>query len=142
MSAYDLVNNIKVVNAINAAAITDDSSESLAITDDSFESSAIDTAGFESVTVVAQMAAFASGAGKIQILESETSAGSFTAVADEDLINVPEKMAAVGAVSKVGYRGHKQFIKVKIVKDSTISATFSATVGAVVILGHPHHKAV
>lgn len=81
MSAYDLVNNIKVVNAINAAAITDDSSES----------SAIDTAGFESVTVVAQMAAFTSGAGKIQILEGETSAGSFTAVADEDLINVPEK---------------------------------------------------
>lgn len=128
MSAYDLVNNIKVVNAINAAAITDDSSES----------SAIDTAGFESVTVVAQMATFTSGAGKIQILESETSAGSFTAVADEDLINVPEKMAAAGDVSKVGYRGHKQFIKVKIVKDSTISAT----VGAVVILGHPHHKAV
>lgn len=128
MSAYDLVNNIKVVNAINAAAITGDSSES----------SAIDTAGFESVTVVAQMAAFTSGAGKIQIFESETSAGSFTAVADEDLINVPEKMATAGAVSKVGYRGHKQFIKVKIVKDSTISAT----VGAVVILGHPHHKAV
>lgn len=128
MSAYDLVNNIKVVNAINAAAITADSSES----------SAIDTAGFESVTVVAQMAAFTSGAGKIQILEGETSAGSFTAVADEDLINVPEKMATAGAVSKVGYRGHKQFIKVKIVKDSTISAT----VGAVVILGHPHHKAV
>ena len=128
MSAYDLVNNIKVVNAINAAAITGDSSES----------SAIDTAGFESVTVVAQMAAFTSGAGKIQILEGETSAGSFTAVADEDLINVPEKMVAAGAVSKVGYRGNKQFIKVKIVKDSTISAT----VGAVVILGHPHHKAV
>ena len=47
-------------------------------------------------------------------------------------------MAAAGAVSKVGYRGHKQFIKVKIAKDSAISAT----VGAVVILGHPHHKAV
>lgn len=128
MSACDLVNNIKVVNAINAVAIRDDSSES----------SVIDTAGFESVTVVAQMAVFISGAGKIQILESETSTGSFTVVADEDLINVPEKMAAEGDVSKVGYRGHKQFIKVKIVKDSTISAT----VGAVVILGHPHHKAV
>ena len=46
MSAYDLVNNIKVVNAVNSAAVTDDSSES----------AAIDTAGFESVTVVAQMA--------------------------------------------------------------------------------------
>ena len=124
MSAYDLVNNIKVVNAINA--------------DSSSESSAIDTAGFESVTVVAQMVAFTSGAGEIQILESETSTGSFTVVADEDLINVPEKMAKFGAVSKVGYRGHKQFIKVKIVKDDSTSAT----VGAVVILGHPHHKAV
>lgn len=128
MSAYDLVNNIKVVNAVKAAELTDDSSES----------AAIDTAGFESVTVIAQMAAFTSGAGKISISECDTSDGSFTAVAESDLINAPESMAAAGAVSKVGYRGHKQFIKVKIAKDSAISAT----VGAVVILGHPHHKAV
>ena len=128
MSAYDLVNNIKVVNAVNSTALTGDSSES----------AAIDTAGFESVTVIAQMAAFTSGAGKISISECDTSDGSFTAVAESDLINTPESMAAVGAVSKVGYRGHKQFIKVKIAKDSAISAT----VGAVVILGHPHHKAV
>lgn len=128
MSAYDLVNNIKVVNAVNSAALTGDSSES----------AAIDTAGFESVTVIAQMSAFTSGAGKISISECDTSDGSFTAVAESDLINAPENMAVAGAVSKVGYRGHKQFIKVKIVKDSAISAT----VGAVVILGHPHHKAV
>lgn len=128
MSAYDLVNNIKVVNAVNSAALTADSDES----------AAIDTAGFESVTVIAQMSAFTSGAGKISISECDTSNGSFTAVAESDLINAPENMATAGAVSKVGYRGHKQFIKVKIVKDSAISAT----VGAVVILGHPHHKAV
>ena len=128
MSAYDLVNNIKVVNAVNSAALTDDSSES----------AAIDTAGFESVTVIAQMAAFTSGAGKISISECDTSVGSFTAVAESDLINAPESMAAAGAVSKVGYRGHKQFIKVKIAKDSAISAT----VGAVVILGNARHKAV
>lgn len=30
MSAYDLVNNIKVVNAVNSAALTGDSSESAA----------------------------------------------------------------------------------------------------------------
>ena len=54
------------------------------------------------------------------------------------MINAPESMAAAGAVSKVGYRGHKQFIKVKIAKDSAISAT----VGAVVILGNARHKAV
>lgn len=128
MSAYDLVNNIKVVNAVNSAALTGDSSES----------AAIDTAGFESVTVIAQMAAFTSGAGKISISECDTFNGSFTAVAESDLINAPESMAAVGAVSKVGYRGHKQFIKVKIAKDSAISAT----VGAVVILGNARHKAV
>lgn len=128
MSAYDLVNNIKVVNAVDSVAVTGDSSESVAI----------DTAGFESVTVVAQMADFASGAGKISISECDTSNGSFTAVAESDLINAPERMAAAGAVSKVGYRGHKQFIKVKIVKDPVISAT----VGAVVILGNARHKAV
>lgn len=128
MSAYDLVNNIKVVNAVKSVALTDDSDES----------AAIDTAGFESVTVIAQMAVFTSGAGKISISECDTSDGSFTAVAESDLINAPESMAAAGAVSKVGYRGHKQFIKVKIAKDSAISAT----VGAVVILGHPHRKAV
>lgn len=131
MSAYDLVNNIKVVNAVNSVALTDDSDES----------AAIDTAGFESVTVIAQMSAFTSGAGKISISECDTSNGSFTAVAESDLINAPESMAATGAVSKVGYRGHKQFIKVKIAKDSAISA-ISATVGAVVILGNARHKAV
>lgn len=129
MSAYDLVNNIKVVNAVNSAALTDDLSES----------AAIDTAGFESVTVIAQM--FPSGAGKISISECDTSGGSFTAVAESDLINAPESMATAGAVSKVGYRGHKQFIKVKIAKDSATSAT-SATAGAVVILGNARHKAV
>lgn len=128
MSAYDLVNNIKVVNAVNSATLTDDSDES----------AAIDTAGFESVTVIAQMSAFTSGAGKISISECDTSNGSFTAVAESDLINAPKSMAADGAVSKVGYRGHKQFIKVKIAKDSAISAT----VGAVVILGNARHKAV
>lgn len=128
MSAYDLVNNIKVVNAVDSAALTDDSSES----------AAIDTAGFESVTVIAQMSAFTSGAGKIYISECDTSDGSFTAVAESDLINAPESMAAASVVSKVGYRGHKQFIKVKIAKDSAISAT----VGAVVILGNARHKAV
>lgn len=128
MSAYDLVNNIKVVNAVNSDSLIDDSSES----------AAIDTAGFESVTVIAQMSAFTSGAGKISISECDTSDGSFTAVAESDLINAPESMAAAGAVSKVGYRGHKQFIKVKIAKDSAISAT----VGAVVILGNARHKAV
>lgn len=128
MSAYDLVNNIKVVNAVNSAVLTDDSDES----------AAIDTAGFESVTVIAQMSAFTSGAGKISISECDTSNGSFTAVAESDLINAPESMATDGAVSKVGYRGHKQFIKVKIAKDSAISAT----VGAVVILGNARHKAV
>ena len=128
MSAYDLVNNIKVVNAVKAAELTADSSES----------AEINTAGFESVTVIAQMSAFTSGAGKISISECDTSGGSFTAVAESDLINAPESMAAAGAVSKVGYRGHKQFIKVKIAKDSEISAT----VGAVVILGNARHKAV
>lgn len=128
MSAYDLVNNIKVVNAVNSTILASDSDESVAI----------DTAGFESVTVIAQMSAFDSGAGKISISECDTSNGSFTAVAESDLINAPERMAAPGAVSKVGYRGHKQFIKVKIVKDSEISAT----VGAVVILGNARHKAV
>lgn len=128
MSAYDLVNNIKVVNAVNSDVLTDDSDES----------AAIDTAGFESVTVIAQMSAFTSGAGKISISECDTSDGSFTAVAESDLINAPESMAVAGAVSKVGYRGHKQFIKVKIAKDSEISAT----VGAVVILGNARHKAV
>ena len=128
MSVYDLVNNIKVVNAVNSGALTDDLSES----------AAIDTAGFESVTVIAQMSAFTSGAGKISISECDTSDGSFTAVAESDLINAPESMAAAGAVSKVGYRGHKQFIKVKIAKDSATSAT----AGAVVILGNARHKAV
>lgn len=76
--------------------------------------SAIDTAGFESVTVAASEA--------VTLTECDTSAGNFTAVADADLIKTAIE-------NQVGYRGHKQFIKV-------------TPAGAAVILGNPRHKAV
>lgn len=76
--------------------------------------SAIDTAGFESVTVAASEA--------VTLTECDTAAGNFTAVADADLIKT-----AVN--NQIGYRGHKQFIKV-------------TPTGAAVILGNPRHKAV
>lgn len=102
MSAYDLVNNVKVV-----FATADDGA-------------VVDTLGFESLTVAA-------ASGTISLTECDTAAGTFTAVADEDLIK-PEKTAASGAAVKVGYRGHKQFVKI--------------AKGAVAILGNARHKAV
>lgn len=112
MSAYDLVNNIKVVFATAE------------------DGDVIDTLGFESLTVAA-------ASGTITLTECDTANGTFTTVSDEDLIK-PAKTAAPAAAVKVGYRGHKQFVKVKIAKDSAISATVSA----VVILGNARHKAV
>lgn len=128
MAAYDMVSDIDVVNAVNSAALSNDSADS----------AAIDTAGYESVTVVAQMAEYTSGGAKITLTECDTSNGTFTAVAAEDLIGSAVTMNKAGAVAKLGYRGHKQFLKVKISKVSSISAT----VGALVILGHPKHKPV
>ena len=101
MSAYDLVNNVKVV-----FATADDGA-------------VVDTLGFESLTVAAS-------SGTISLTECDTATGTFTAVADEDLIK--PKTAATGAAVKVGYRGHKQFVKI--------------AKGAVAILGNARHKAV
>lgn len=101
MSAYDMVNNVKVVFA-------------------TAEGDVIDTLGFESLTVAA-------ASGTITLTECDTADGTFTTVADEDLIK-PAKTAASGAAVKVGYRGHKQFVK--IAKDS------------IAILGNARHKAV
>lgn len=126
MAAYDMVNNIKVVNAINGQTLTNDSADS----------AAIDTAGYESVTVVAQMAAYTSGGAKISLSECDEESGSYTPVAVDDLINQPATMNKAGAIDSVGYRGNKRYLKVKIAKVSSISAD----VGAAVILGHPKHK--
>lgn len=102
MSAYDMVNNVKVVFATAEGGVV------------------IDTLGFESLTVAA-------ASGTITLTECDTADGTFTTVSDEDLIK-PAKTAASGAAVKVGYRGHKQFVK--IAKDS------------IAILGNAHHKAV
>lgn len=101
MSAYDLVNNVKVVFATDEGAV-------------------VDTLGFESLTVAA-------ASDTISLMERDSADDTFTAVADEDLIK-PAKTAASGAAVKVGYRGHKQFVKI--------------AKGAVAILGNPRHKAV
>lgn len=77
-------------------------------------SNAIDTVGFESVTIAASEA--------ISLTECDTAAGNFTAVADTDLIKT-------AIANQIGYRGHKQFIKV-------------TPAGAAVILGNARHKAV
>lgn len=77
-------------------------------------SDAIDTAGFESVTIAASEA--------ISLTECDTAAGEFTAAADADLIKT-------AVANQIGYRGHKQFVKV-------------TPAGAAVILGNARHKAV
>ena len=83
------------------------------------------------------------------ILEGDTTGGSFTSVADDDLEGT-ESAAAIAAgtprasgtnmnvTKRIGYKGVKRYLKIKIVP----TATAASPVGADLILGHPNQAPV
>lgn len=115
----DLVSKIGVVSAVAPAV--------LAATN---TSAAIDLLGFNSATLVIMTGAIV-GAGdftaKLQE-SSTTTAGDFTDVVAGDLLGVLPASLAADAVVKIGYRGHKRYIRSVITKNSGTSVAASAVV--------------
>jgi hypothetical protein len=100
-------------------------------------SAAIDLRGHESAEIIVPTGAIvSSGAFSITVTECDTSDGTFTEVAAEDLLGGADLPASLAATSvyQVGYRGSKRYIKVELTKASGTSIAASATV----VLGHPH----
>lgn len=140
---HELHNNIKTVRAIEPKAVgtTGSSNGSL--------SGIIDRLGYRAVEFIYGYGTIPSTTETITpvVLESDTTGGSFTSVADADLVGT-EADAAIAATTttrvsgtsknvfkKVGYKGTKRYLKTRVYGVGTATAIVSA----VAVLHSPRH---
>ncbi len=110
MSSRDLVNNIKVVQAIGPQAILAGNGTLTGAT--------LDTQGFESNTIAVYSGTITDGTGTPTVYEGDqANMSDEAAVAAADLIGSLTAFAATddNVTKKVGYRGNKRYIRVKLV---------------------------
>lgn len=138
MASKDMESETKELVAFNSQSIT---------TNTTTVGNEIDTAGYESVTFFNSLGDWTDGTFTPALTESATSGGSFTAVADADLLpdgTGQEATAVLGsadnAITKLGYRGGLQFVKMTFVSAGTSSG--SAGVHSIVALQNPAHAPV
>ena len=127
MASRDLKNDIKIVNALNIASIT---------TNTTTAGEQVDTQGYESVTIEVIVGARTDGT-VTPLLQETDVAGSYSgSVADEDLIGLEADAAlsTLNARSRFGYIGKKRYVKLSLV---STSVTSGLTAGGSVILGNP-----
>jgi len=127
MASRDLKNNIKILNALNIAAIS---------TNTTTAGVEIDTQGYESVTFEIITGARTDGTVTPLIQESDTSGSYSGSVDDDDLIGLETEAALSTAQSRsrIGYVGSKRYVKLSLV---STSVTTGLTAGASAILGNP-----
>ena len=132
MASVDLKNGIKIVNGLNIAAITTNTT-TLGVE--------VDTQGYESVTIEVMLGARTDGT-VTPLLQETDVAGSYSgSVADEDLIGL-EADAALSTLhtrSRFGYVGKKRYVRLSLV---STGVTTGLTAGASVILGSPRSAPV
>lgn len=127
MASRDLKNDIKIVNALNIASIT---------TNTTTAGVEVDTQGYESVTFEVMTGARTDGTVTPLLQESDVSGSYSGSVADEDLVGLEADAALSTANSRArfGYIGTKRYVKLSLV---STSVTTGLTAGASVILGNP-----
>jgi hypothetical protein len=93
----------------------------------------VDLLGFESAAVVVNTGAItSSGAYVVSVQESDTTTdGDFTDVVAGDLVGVLPSALAATSTYKVGYIGHKRYVRAVITKTSGTSIV----AGALVVMG-------
>lgn len=125
----DIVHNLKIVQAIAPAVLAATAT-----------GAAIDLKGVESIAFVINSGAIV-GAGDFEakIQESDTTtAGDFADVpAAYVLGELPETLAA-DSVAKVGYRGHRRYVRLVLTKNGGTSIA----AGAVAVMGGVHDRPV
>ncbi len=127
----DLMNSIDVKRAISPVSVADNTAQ---------VGQVVDRKGFDSLTYVISIGSVADADTTFAVLleECDTSGGTYTAVADADLIGT-EALAGFqfdddNECRKLGYKGAKRFTKLTITPANNASA---ALISAVAILGHP-----
>lgn len=140
MSGKDLHNNVAISSAaINAVAI--------GTTGTGKTTGAVDTAGYGGVEFLISYGAITSTTAVFTALmtESDTTNGSFTSVADADMLG-SESAAGLGAatrtdgtgdnlVKRVGYKGGKRYVKLKL----SSTATAGPPIAIIPVLHNPRH---
>lgn len=101
-------------------------------------SSVIDRKGYESVSFAMQRGVSAAATDTITpvVLECATSGGTYTSVADADLLGTEAgavMLGSGGAAARIGYKGSKRYLKLRLYGVGTATAIISAAA----VLGHP-----
>jgi hypothetical protein len=131
----DLHNEVKVSKALATTAISSDTNT---------DGEVIDMAGYKSCEFVILSATLTDGTYTPAVLESDASDMSgATAAAAADLLGTVAgatfAAANDGAVKKLGYRGSKRYVKLRVTSASTTSG---GTVSAVCIQSEPAYAPV
>ena len=131
MSNNDLMNNIDVKRVISPVSVADNTAQ---------VGQVIDGQGYGSVTYLIATGSIADADATFTVLleECDTSGGTYTAVADDDLLGT-EALAGFqfdddNECRKLGYKGIKRYTRLTITPANNASA---ALVAAVAVLGSP-----
>ena len=115
MASKDLYHDIKVSQCIAAATLSATTT-----------GTAVDTQDYESVTFVINAGAGLSADNKMTVsLVEGYASDTLTDVAAADYLNASFDIIATG-VYKIGYRGVKRYVAVKLTETGTVSAPMSA----------------
>jgi len=121
----DLHNNVKVVNVVTPATVGTTGIAGGKL------SAAIDRKGYGSIEFVYHSGASTSGADTILpiVYEADATGDSFTSVAAADLLGTEATLtlSAAGQINKVGYKGVKRYVKLRLYGVGTATAVVAAT---------------
>lgn len=126
----DMHNNIKVLAAIVPQAVGTTGAANGQL------GAVIDRQGFESLEFTFQAGPTGTAGDRVHpgVLESDASNGSFTSVADADLLGDESPLTGAGGIGKVGYVGAKRYARLRLYGVGTATAIVSAQA----VLGNPN----
>lgn len=128
----DMHNNVDEKNALNVEPIT---------TNTTTVGNIIDTAGFESLEFVVVLGDRTDGTYTLKLEDGDNSGLSDAADVAADLrLGALTAMNASDQVARIGYIGHKRYVRLSIVSTGVTTGVDAA--GAIAILGHPMHAPV
>ena len=133
MSVKDLHNNVFGLVAVNTTTVT---------TNTTTVGNLIDTQGFNATEFFITMGAITDGDYALEITESATSGGSYTAVAAIDLLGTEPAFTTNtddNRIGRVGYIGSLRYLKATVV--STNTATNGGTFTVLAVQGKPDQAA-
>lgn len=122
--SHDIHNNIKVVTAVTPQAVGTTGIAGGKL------SGAIDRKGYASAEFVYQSGASAAATDTITpiVYEGDTTDGAFTSVAAAQLLGSEGTLTptSAGAIKRVGYKGNKRYLKLRLYGTGTATAIVAA----------------